>query len=593
MRRSLRSVQGRPRPIIEGPRADADALARPRSPPTTRRAARALREAADAAVQEARAREDTASPTTADEDPVEPDPKKRRPPRSHKCICEYEWCQADVDGPWRGHYLPPEPGRALRWLRVLRPSMTPEEREQCVAEEHRRKSRKVHTSHFRVRDKEWGGEAQTLLRLKKDAMPSNQGKASSVPPYAGFPLDEEKYTTYQDKGAHAGQSTASASGGLEGTASGAGRSSRPIAVAGSGSGAGGGAVPAPRGTDGSSDHGLLLSPNRERPRRQIAMLLGVAAGEGRAGVARLNTVNRHVDTLAQDGQSTSNGLRDSKAALRESRTQLDAKEKEIQELNGLNQTLRSENDELRRKLAAETQQSQQALRENSNNAATVHRLLMQQRKMAFKCLLPDDQGGVEEVRRNAKQLTGFSSAEAFVAMWHLLNHDGGAARMKTWTAKNSEELPDRKRKEHARPNAVAVPWEDVFFYWWFVVKTGVNHTVASFLFGIELSTATRKFVSMTSFQDEFWSAQFPKPSLEVIQDTAPADFQHVYRTDAVVCIIDCKEIFTTTPSEPQAQRALWSDYKQHCTVKILSAITPQAQRSGARTRIRAASPTRR
>lgn len=291
-------------------------------------------------------------------------------------------------------------------------------------------------------------------------------------------------------------------------------------------------------------------------------------------MARLDTVNRHADTLAQDGQSTSNGLRDSQAALRESWTQLDAKEKEIQELNGLNQTLRSENDELRRKLAAETQQSQQALRENSNNAATVHRLLMQQRKMAFKCLLPDDQGGVEEVRRNAKQLTGFSSAEAFVAMWHLLNHDGAAARMKTWTAKNSEELPDRKRKEHARPNAVAVPWEDVFFYWWFVVKTGVNHTVASFLFGIELSTATRKFVSMTSFQDEFWSAQFPKPSLEVIQATAPADFQHVYRTDAVVCIIDCKEIFTTTPSEPQAQRALWSDYKQHCTVKILSAITP-------------------
>ena len=152
MRRSLRSVQGRPRPIIAGPTADADALARPRSPPTTRRAARALREAADAAVQEARAREDTASPTTADEDPDQPDPKKPRPPRTHK-------------------------------------------------------------------------------------------------------------------------STASASARLEGTASGAGRSSRPIAVAGSGSGAGGGAVRAPRGTGGSSDHGLLLSPNWERPRRQSASLV--------------------------------------------------------------------------------------------------------------------------------------------------------------------------------------------------------------------------------------------------------------------------------------------------------------------------------
>ena len=63
-------------------------------------------------------------------------------------------------------------------------------------------------------------------------------------------------------------------------------------------------------------------------------------------------------------------------------------------------------------------------------------------------------------------------------------------------------------------------------------------------------------------------------SLKRIQATTPADYHKVYRTKYLTCIIDCKEIYIETPSEKMAQRALWSEYEQHCTVKFLSAITP-------------------
>ena len=41
-----------------------------------------------------------------------------------------------------------------------------------------------------------------------------------------------------------------------------------------------------------------------------------------------------------------------------------------------------------------------------------------------------------------------------------------------------------------------------------------------------------------------------------------------------ISIIDCTEFFTETPSSLEVQAALWSEYKHHCTVKVLIAITP-------------------
>ena len=42
-----------------------------------------------------------------------------------------------------------------------------------------------------------------------------------------------------------------------------------------------------------------------------------------------------------------------------------------------------------------------------------------------------------------------------------------------------------------------------------------------------------------------------------------------------VCILDCTEIFIERPSNLQARAQTWSEYKDHNTIKVLVAITPQ------------------
>lgn len=89
-----------------------------------------------------------------------------------------------------------------------------------------------------------------------------------------------------------------------------------------------------------------------------------------------------------------------------------------------------------------------------------------------------------------------------------------------------------------------------------------------------LSCAVESVVSMTNFQDDFWQQQFRRPTLAQLQDATPQEYQRVYQTDKLVMIIDGKEIFIEKPAEPQAQRATWSEYKHHNTVKVLVAISP-------------------
>jgi hypothetical protein len=40
------------------------------------------------------------------------------------------------------------------------------------------------------------------------------------------------------------------------------------------------------------------------------------------------------------------------------------------------------------------------------------------------------------------------------------------------------------------------------------------------------------------------------------------------------CIIDCTKVFIETPSSLDTQAQCWWDYKHHCTLKFLVAITP-------------------
>ena len=143
-------------------------------------------------------------------------------------------------------------------------------------------------------------------------------------------------------------------------------------------------------------------------------------------------------------------------------------------------------------------------------------------------------------------------------MWNVLNHDGAGVRLMVWNGLESVRAATRDNRHN--------PWAGMFFHWWFVVKTGADATVAALMFGIDESSASKRLVSMTTFQDEFWREQFRRPTLAEIQDATPQEYQRVCNTKKLVMIIDGKEIFIEKPTEPQAQRATWSEYKHNNTV---------------------------
>lgn len=61
------------------------------------------------------------------------------------------------------------------------------------------------------------------------------------------------------------------------------------------------------------------------------------------------------------------------------------------------------------------------------------------------------------------------------------------------------------------------------------------------------------------------------PSKEMVRLNLPRSFRNYPSTRV---IIDCTEIFIQKPTSPAAQRATWSEYKSHNTMKTLVGITP-------------------
>ena len=63
------------------------------------------------------------------------------------------------------------------------------------------------------------------------------------------------------------------------------------------------------------------------------------------------------------------------------------------------------------------------------------------------------------------------------------------------------------------------------------------------------------------------------PERTELKETMPVAFRKFF--PKCVCILDCTEVFIERPSDLKARVQTWSNYKQHNTVKILIAITPQ------------------
>lgn len=97
--------------------------------------------------------------------------------------------------------------------------------------------------------------------------------------------------------------------------------------------------------------------------------------------------------------------------------------------------------------------------------------------------------------------------------------------------------------------------------------------MAAALFGIPLLTATNAFVLMTCFQDSFFQVEFPQPTRKQMVDVAPPGWKTVYGSTTMRVNFDASEWYTAGPSAPEAYKALFYDDKQHCTLKMLVAVS--------------------
>ena len=73
------------------------------------------------------------------------------------------------------------------------------------------------------------------------------------------------------------------------------------------------------------------------------------------------------------------------------------------------------------------------------------------------------------------------------------------------------------------------------------------------------------------FGQDFKDTLLIWPSKQQISSNLPKAFE---KFPSVRIIIDCTEIYIEKPTTPSAQRATWSNYKEHNTIKALVGISP-------------------
>ena len=95
----------------------------------------------------------------------------------------------------------------------------------------------------------------------------------------------------------------------------------------------------------------------------------------------------------------------------------------------------------------------------------------------------------------------------------------------------------------------------------------------AYRFGISQPTVSRVFRKWIAIMGERLQPLIYWPERTELKESMPVAFRKFF--PKCVCILDCTEVFIERPSDLKARAQTWSNYKQHNTVKILIATTPQ------------------
>ena len=162
--------------------------------------------------------------------------------------------------------------------------------------------------------------------------------------------------------------------------------------------------------------------------------------------------------------------------------------------------------------------------------------------------------------------TGFPNWDVFMAVFRYLNPGDMGENITYWLSSMVTASDSKKgRSRTLRPI-------DEYFLVMCRLRQGFREEHLSHLFQISTSTVSRIFITWLNFmylrlgQLNIW------PTRQVINVTMPEDFKQKYSSTRVV--IDCTEVRCQMPSSLHLNGELFSNYKNHTTLKGLIGISP-------------------
>ena len=172
---------------------------------------------------------------------------------------------------------------------------------------------------------------------------------------------------------------------------------------------------------------------------------------------------------------------------------------------------------------------------------------------------------------SVKFYTGIPSLTCLMMIFNLLKPF--AEKLKYWDKNKGTEVSyqkDSTKKKPGKQRLLTIMEE--FIITLVRLRLGLLSRHLTDIFGVSEGTLSKVFTTWICFLSKVFRDILLKcPSKEDVKKNLPRSF---CKFPSTRIIIDCTEIFLQKPTSPSAQRATWSNYKQHNTMKALVGITP-------------------
>ena len=180
-------------------------------------------------------------------------------------------------------------------------------------------------------------------------------------------------------------------------------------------------------------------------------------------------------------------------------------------------------------------------------------------------------GDVLKNDESVKFYTGFPSLTCLMTLFSLIKPF--CSNLKYWDSNKLSDVGYQKDSTINKPGRKRTfsPFED-FILTLVRLRLGLLTNLLSDLFGISTASVSKTFRAWICFLGKILKyTLLIWPSKQQISSNLPKSFK---KFPSVRIIIDCTEIYIEKPTTPSAQRATWSNYKQHNTIKALVGISP-------------------